>query len=75
MTELKMIEPHKAEGVKELCYKAILSPDKNFLFMRPNFTLGERREQLLLARQNANKGISKIEKETEKIDFKLRKKY
>ena len=67
MTELKMIEPHKAEGVKELCYKAILSPDKNFLFMRPNFTLGERREQLLLARQNANKGISKIEKETDSL--------
>ena len=35
--------------------------------MRPNFTLGERREQLLLARQNANKGISKIEKETDSL--------
>ena len=30
--EIKVIEPHKAAGIKELCLKNINNPDKEFVF-------------------------------------------
>lgn len=66
--ELKVLEPHKAEGVKELCYRAINNPDKDFVFLGSyNITIGQRREELIKTRQQAQKAMTDLEKESEEI--------
>ena len=66
--EIKVIEPHKAEGIKELCLKNINNPDKEFVFLgTPNVTLGQRREELLRIRQQAQSAMATLEKESEEI--------
>ena len=66
--EIMMLEPHKAEGIKELCYKEINNPDKNYTFLgAPNITIGERRADLLRMRQQAGKAMTALEKESEEL--------
>ena len=66
--EIRVIEPHKAEGIKELCLKNINNPDTEFVFLgAPNVTLGQRREELLRIRQQAQSAMATLEKESEEI--------
>lgn len=66
--QLKVLEPHKAEGIKELCYKAINNPDLEFTFLgASNVTIGRRREDLLSVRQYAQKAMTDLEKESEDV--------
>jgi len=66
--EIRVLEPHKAEGIKELCYEAINNPDTSFTFLgSPNITLGQRREELLNIRQQAQKAMTDLEKESEDV--------
>ena len=66
--EVKVIEPHKAEGIKELCLKNINNPDKEFVCLGvPNITLGQRREELIKIRKQAQSAMTTHEKESEEI--------
>lgn len=66
--EIKVLEPHKAEGIKELCIRAINNPDKEFTFLgAPNVTFGERGESLRRIRQQAQKAMTDLEKESEDV--------
>lgn len=66
--ELKVLEPHKAEGIKELCFRAINNPDKEFSFLgSQNITFGERGENLRRIRQQAQKAMTELEKESEDV--------
>lgn len=66
--ELTILEPHKADGIKELCYKEINNPDVKYSFMgSPNMTLGERRANLLEMRKQANSAMTALERESEEI--------
>lgn len=66
--ELKVLEPHKAEGIKELCIRAINNPDLTFAFLgAPNVTLGERGENLRKIRQQAQVAMTELEKESEDV--------
>lgn len=66
--ELKMLEPHKAEGIKELCFREIAKQDNKFVFMGyPNCTLGERREDLLKIRKEADNEMTRLEKEADEL--------
>lgn len=66
--ELKILEGQQAEGIKELCYKAICNPDTNFSSLGTrNLSLGERRETLLQLRVQATKNIAALEKESEEL--------
>ena len=66
--EIRVIEPHKAEGIKELCLKNINNPDTEFVFLgAPNITLGQRREELIKIRKQAQSAMTTLEKESEEI--------
>ena len=66
--EIRVIEPHKAEGIKELCLKNINNPDTEFVFLgAPNITLGQRREELIKIRKQAQSAMTTLEKESEDI--------
>ena len=66
--EIRVLEPHKAEGIKELCFKNINNPDTEFVFLgAPNITLGQRREELIKIRKQAQSAMTTLEKESEEI--------
>lgn len=66
--EIRVLEPHKAEGIKELCFKNINNPDTEFVFLgAPNITLGQRREELIKIRKQAQSAMVALEKESEEV--------
>lgn len=64
--ELKRVEPHKAEGIKELCYINIAKPDLEFQGLGGvrNISLAERREQLTKFREKAETVVSELEEKS-----------
>lgn len=65
--KLQMVEPHKAEGIKVLCYINIAKPDLEFQGLGGvrNESMADRRESLLKFREKADEIVSELEKKSE----------